>query len=136
METENRYLHENECRIGYAGVKETLELLAKKYRLFIVSNSQCGYPDLCMEKLGVAHLIEGHLCFGDTGTEKGQTILELMRRHQIQSAVYIGDTQGDYEATVVAGIPFVYAAFGFGNPEGYAARVEDFRDLPQVLENM
>ena len=136
METENRYLHENECRIGYAGVKETLELLAKKYRLFIVSNSQCGYPDLCMEKLGVAHLIEGHLCFGDTGTEKGQTILELMRRHQIQSAVYIGDTQGDYEATVVAGVPFVFAAFGFGNPEGYAARVEDFRDLPQVLENM
>ena len=25
METENRYLAENECRIGYAGVKETLE---------------------------------------------------------------------------------------------------------------
>ena len=136
METENRYLHENECRIGYAGVKETLEILAKKYRLFIVSNSQCGYPDLCVEKLGISHLIEGHLCFGDTGTEKGYTILELMRRHNIENAVYIGDTQGDYEATVVAGIPFVFAAFGFGDPTGYAARVEDFRDLPQVLEAM
>ena len=136
METENRYLHENECRIGYPGVKETLEILAKKYRLFIVSNSQCGYPDLCVEKLGISHLIEGHLCFGDTGTEKGYTILELMRRHGIKNAVYIGDTQGDYEATVVADIPFIFAAFGFGQPADWAAKAEDFRQLPQVLETM
>jgi phosphoglycolate phosphatase len=136
METENRYLEENECHIGYEGVKETLEVLAKDYRLFIVSNSQCGYPELCMEKLGIAHLMEGHLCFGDTGTEKGQTIQQLMHRHNITSAVYIGDTQGDYEATLVAGIPFVFAAFGFGSPAGWAARVEDFRQLPQILASM
>ena len=135
MDTENRYLAENECRIGYAGVKETLEELKKDYRLFIVSNAQCGYPELCMQKLDIAHLFEGHLCFGDTGTEKGQTILELMRRHQITDAVYIGDTQGDYEATLVAGIPFVWCAFGFGNPDGYAAKLDDFRQLPQLLKS-
>jgi phosphoglycolate phosphatase len=136
METENRYLAENECKIGYPGVGEVLEQLAKEYRLFIVSNSQCGYPELCMEKLGIAHLFEGHLCFGDTGTEKGQTILELMRRYQITDAVYIGDTQGDYEATLVAGIPFVFAAFGFGSPAGYAAKIEDIRQLPDVLRTL
>ena len=75
METENRYLAENECRIGYAGVKETLQELAKAYRLFIVSNAQCGYPELCMEKMGIGHLMEGHMCFGDTGTEKIQNII-------------------------------------------------------------
>ena len=135
MDTENKYLAENECKIGYVGVKETLETLAKDYRLFIVSNAQCGYPELCMEKLGIAHLFEGHLCYGDTGTEKGETILELMRRHQITDAVYIGDTQGDYEATLVAGIPFIWCAFGFGDPEGYAAKLEDFRQLPELLKN-
>ena len=136
METENRYLAENECRIGYEGVQQTLEALQKDYRLFIVSNAQCGYPELCMEKLGIAHLFEGHLCFGDTGTEKGQTILELMRRHGITDAFYIGDTQGDYEATLEAGIPFIWAAFGFGDPKGYAARLEDFRQLPQLLQTL
>ena len=136
MDTENRYLAENECRIGYAGVKETLEELKKDYRLFIVSNAQCGYPELCMQKLDIAHLFEGHLCFGDTGTEKGQTILELMRRHQITDAVYIGDTQGDYEATLVAGIPFIWCAFGFGNPQGYVAKLEDFRQLPEILKTL
>ena len=134
MDTENRYLAENECRIGYEGVKETLEILSKDYRLFIVSNAQCGYPELCMEKLGIAHLIEGHLCYGDTGTEKGETILELMRRHKIPSAAYIGDTQGDFEATVVADIPFIWAAYGFGSPEGAAGRITDIRQLPDTVQ--
>lgn len=134
METENRYLAENECHIGYEGVKETLELLAKDYRLFIVSNAQCGYPELCMEKLGITHLFEGHLCFGDTGTEKGETILKLMRRHNITDAVYIGDTQGDYEATLVAGIPFVWAQYGFGDPAGAAGKIADIRQLPETLK--
>ncbi len=136
MDTENHHLFESECNIGYPGVKETLEALAKDYRLFIVSNSQCGYPELCMEKLGISHLIEGHLCFGDTGTEKGETIKTLMSRHQIASAAYIGDTQGDYEATVVAGVPFIWATFGFGKPDGFAARADDFRDLPQVIKTL
>ena len=134
MDTENRYLAENECRIGYEGVKETLEALAKDYRLFIVSNAQCGYPELCMEKLGLTHLMEGHLCYGDTGTEKGETILELMRRHNITSAAYIGDTQGDYEATQVADIPFIWAAYGFGDPAGAAGRFTDLRQLPTTLQ--
>ena len=133
MDRENRYLAENECRIGYEGVRETLEALHQEYRLFIVSNAQCGYPELCMEKLGIGHLFEGHLCYGDTGTEKGETILELMRRHHIEQAAYIGDTQGDYEATQVAGIPFIWAAYGFGEPAHFTARVQDIRHLPLVL---
>ena len=112
MDTENRYLYENECNIGYPGVKETLE------------------------KLGIAHLFSGHLCFGDTGTKKGLTIRRLMAEHQISSAVYIGDTQGDLEATVVADIPFIWAAYGFGSPDSPAAKIDDIRQLPKVLEDM
>ena len=118
METENNYLFENECKIGYPGVMETVEALSRQYRLFIVSNSQCGYPELCMDKLGLTPYIEGHMCFGDTGTSKGKTIRALMERHGIENAVYIGDTQGDYEATLEAGVPFIFAAYGFGDPEG------------------
>jgi len=129
METENRYLFENECRIGYPGILETVRELAKRYRLFIVSNSQCGYPELCMDKLGLTPYIEGHLCFGDTGTSKGKTIRTLMEKHNIQSCAYIGDTQGDYEATVEAEVPFIWAAYGFGTPDGYAARIDSFEEL-------
>ena len=134
MDTENKYLFENECKIGYAGVLETIRELAKKYRLFIVSNSQCGYPELCIEKLGLGDYISGHMCFGDTGTSKGQTIRTLMKKHNIESCVYIGDTQGDYEATVEAGIPFIWCTFGFGTPAGYVAKVDTFDALLALEE--
>ena len=129
MARENRYLQENPCAIGYPGVKETLIRLAESHRLFIVSNSQRGYPELCIRKLGLGSCITACLCFGDTGTSKGKTIRALMQRHNIRSCVYIGDTQGDYEATLEAGIPFIWASYGFGVPEGYGAKIERISDL-------
>ena len=129
MATENEYLFQHPCRIGYPKVKETLEALSKKHRLFIVSNSQCGYPELCMDKLGLTPYIEGHLCFGDTGTSKGKTIRILMEKHNLKSCAYVGDTQGDHEATVEADVPFIWAAYGFGAPEGYAAKIDSFAAL-------
>ena len=132
MDTENRYLQENPCDIGYPNVRETMAALAKKHRLFIVSNSQCGYPELCVEKLGLTPYITGHLCFGDTGTSKGKTIRTLMDRYNIESCAYVGDTQGDYEATVEASIPFIWASYGFGTPDGYAAKIDRFDALTQL----
>ena len=129
MDTENRYLEENECRIGYPLVKETLEELAKKHRLFIVSNSQCGYPELCMDKLGIRALFSGHLCFGDTGTCKGETIKRLMEAHNITSACYIGDTLGDLDAADLAQIPFVFCTYGFGQVTHYWKTIDKIDDL-------
>lgn len=129
MARENRYLQENPCAIGYPGVKETLIRLAESHRLFIVSNSQRGYPELCIRKLGLGSCITACLCFGDTGTSKGKTIRTLMQRHNIRSCAYIGDTQGDYEATLEAGIPFIWASYGFGTPAGYDAKIDRISDL-------
>ena len=129
MKTENDYLFANECRIGYPKVKETLAELAKKYRLFIVSNSQRGYPELCIEKLGLDEYIEGHMCFGDTGTSKGKTIRTLIDRHKIGSCIYIGDTQGDLEACREAGIPFIFCAYGLGKADSWDAKIDSIEEL-------
>ena len=112
-----------------AAVLETLERLGRTHRLFIVSNSQRGYPELCMEKLGIGPLFSGHLCFGDTGTCKGETIRRLMARHGIESACYIGDTQGDLDAAELAGIPFIYCAYGFGAVDHPWKTIDRFEDL-------
>ena len=129
MKTENDYLFNNECRIGYPGVKETLAELARKYRLFIVSNSQCGYPELCIEKLGLTGYIEGHMCFGDTGTSKGKTIRTLIEKHNIGSCIYIGDTQGDLEACKEAGIPFIFCTYGLGRADSWDAKIDSIEEL-------
>ena len=129
MARENRYLEENECRIGYPDIAETIRTLSKTHRLFIVSNSQQGYPELCIGKLGLDGLITGHLCFGDTGTDKGTTIRTLLEKYGITSAAYVGDTQGDMEAAYAAGLPFVWADYGFGTPEKYDLRISAFENL-------
>ena len=133
MDSEREYMAAMDCAIGFPGVKETLEILAKKYRLFIVSNCEQGYPELCMKKLGIAHLIQGHLCYGDTGTPKGETILRLMGAHGITSACYIGDTQGDATAAAFAGLPFVFCAYGFGQVDAYWKKIDAFEDLLTLL---
>ncbi len=129
--SQNQLLQEDPCHIGYPQVQETIAALSRKYRLFIVSNSNQGYPELCMEKLGLTPYIEDHLCFGDTGTSKGQTIRTLMAKNHIENAAYVGDTQGDYEATLEAQIPFIWASYGFGQPQGYAHKIQT---ISQLLE--
>ncbi len=136
MRCEHLVMESDPCHMAFPGVVETLEALSQKYRLFIVSNSQCGYPELLMNKLDVGHLFQGHLCYGDTGTPKGQTIKILMERHNIQSAVYIGDTQGDLDACRDANIPFIFCTYGFGTPDSFDAKVDTFSQLPQVLDSL
>ena len=133
MDREQRYLVENACQVGYPGVAETLTELSRTHRLFIVSNCEKGYPEICMEKLGLTHLFSGHLCFGDTRTCKGETIKKLMADHGITSACYAGDTQGDADAAALAGIPFVYCTYGFGQVREYWKSIDSFPELPNIV---
>ena len=132
VEQEDRILQENTKDIGYPKVKEVLEELVKHHRLFIVSNGQSGYPQLCIEKMGLQSLMSGHLCFGDTGTCKGETIKKLMADHNITSACYIGDTLGDMEASDLAQIPFIYCAYGFGEADHYWKKIDSFAELLEL----
>lgn len=132
MKTEQEYLFANACSIGYPKVKETLRELSKKHRLFIVSNAERGYPKMCIDKLGLGEYVQGHMCFGDTGTSKGKTIRTLMTKHNIESAIYIGDTQGDLEACREAGIPFIFCSYGFGHAESYDAKIDSIDELLEM----
>lgn len=133
MASEDRTIAQDKGDIFYPGVAETLHALAKTHRLFIVSNCQRGYIEILLEKGKLAGLITDHSCFGVTGTPKGQTIRAVMERNGITSALYVGDTQGDLEAAELAGIPFVWASYGFGTPSHYDAQIRSFPDLLTLM---
>ena len=82
-----------------------------------------------MEKGGLGGLISDFDCFGNTGLPKGQTLRLLCERCTVRDAVYVGDTQGDMEASEQAGLPFVWAAYGFGKPAHWDKRIDHFTDL-------
>ena len=136
LELEDIELHNDPCQEDFPGVRDTLRALYGQYRLFVVSNCDCGYPELMMDKLGLADIFEGHMCHGDTHLPKGDTILALMERHGIEDAVYIGDTQGDLVASRKADIPFIYCSYGFGTPTEWDARLDNFSQLPDVLKTI
>ncbi len=56
-----------------------------------------------------------------------------MERNNLLSPVYIGDTEGDLKASRYAGIPFVFAKYGFGNVTDYDYVIEKFDDLLELF---
>lgn len=125
---ENLYLEEHPGTL-YEGVTETIRSLSEKYSLFIVSNCQCGYIEVVMKCTGIGPYIKDHLCFGETQTPKGETIRTLMERNGLKDVVYVGDTQGDADACRAAGVPFIFAEFGFGDVPDAEIKIQKFSDL-------
>lgn len=113
----------------YPGIEEMFQKLSKKLPLFIVSNCQCGYIEQFLRKNHFESYITDHLCFGQTGTSKDQTILRLMKENNLKNPVYVGDTQGDANACREAGIPFILADYGFGDVPDPDARIQKPLDL-------
>lgn len=111
---EQIYLREHGGTL-YPYLEKTLMLLQDKYKLFIVSNCQDGYVQAFLEHHGLGQYFTDYEMSGRTGQIKGENIKLIMDRNHITKAVYVGDTQGDMEAAIYAGIPFIYAKYGFGN---------------------
>lgn len=133
FEYENQLL-ETKPGILYDGVKETLHTLSKKVPLYIVSNCQCGYIEVLLKTTGIGEYIQDHLCFGETHTSKGQTILKLMERNHLKDVVYVGDTLGDSRACTEAGIPFIFAAYGFGEVPDAPNVIHSIRELIPLFD--
>lgn len=135
------YEHEaialNETDLTYEGMRASIEELSKFNNLFIVSNCQDGYIELVIEKTGIHEFIKDFECFGHTGLQKDENITLLMKRNGLNptETVYIGDTMGDYLATKAAGIPFVFASYGFGEVEKPDFVVESFSDIVSFAKN-
>jgi phosphoglycolate phosphatase len=118
----------------YPALDETLAYLAGKYRLFIVSNCQSGYIEVFFKISQMEHYFAGHQCFGTKGNPKAENIKDIVNDHNLKSPVYIGDTMGDYDSATKAGVPFIFADYGFGKvEEGQIATISNFGELKDLL---
>ncbi len=121
--------------LTYPFVRETIAELSERHRLFIVSNCQDGYIELVMSKNDIARYIDDYECFGHTGLQKDENISLVIRRNSLSLPVYVGDTLGDCESTHKAGIPFVFAAYGFGDVKDHEYVIHSFRELLTLFDN-
>ena len=119
--------------LPYPGIPGAIRELSGKYRLFIVSNCARGYAEMFLRVTGLGDFFEGHLCPHDTGVEKAANICLIRERYHLTSPVYVGDTEKDRLSCLEAGVPFIYAAYGFGDVKEYDARLERPDDLLALL---
>lgn len=130
---EQEVLEKDECRICYPGVVETIRELSRKVPVFIVSNCQSGYIELFLEKTGLGPFVTDIECYGNNGKSKGENIRLLAGRNHLKCPVYVGDTQGDCDASGEAGVPFIYVEYGFGQTDHCEAAIREFADLLTLL---
>jgi phosphoglycolate phosphatase len=126
----------NECAylakhggILYGRLEETLNNLSKKYKLFIVSNCQSGYIESFLKFHKLHKYFTDFECPGNTGLTKGENIKLIIKRNNLNNPVYVGDTELDLKSARYAGIPFIYARYGFGKVKEYDYVIDSFDEL-------
>ncbi len=118
----------------YPDLKVTLNYLKEHYKLFVVSNCQNGYIETFLRLNDLEHVFMGHQCYGTKGQPKFQNILDVINDHGLKAPVYVGDTQGDHDSATKAGVPIIFATYGFGTTTGQPlAYIDNFSELQHIL---
>lgn len=116
----------------YQDLEKTLQKLKEKYKLYIVSNCQLDYLNAFFTAHKLKHYFSDYECSGNTGLPKSENIKMIIRRNNLKRAIYVGDTQLDMESSHSAGIPFVFAQYGFGNVSNAEYEINCLTDLFQL----
>lgn len=141
---ENDYLREH-GGILYPDLEQVLVELKKDYHLYIVSNCQSGYIEAFLDHYDFWKYFEDIECYGNNELPKGDNIAGIIRRNDVTNAVYVGDIQGDYDATMSAKeqlkdegvkLDFILADYGFGDVDAKVREIANLKELPQVVSDI
>ena len=132
---EQEYLRRHGAAM-YDGVIDTLNILKENYKLAIVSNCQSGYLDAFLTHYNLKDTLTDYICAGSSPLTKGENIKLVIERNDIDKAIFVGDTKSDEVASYEAGLPFVYASYGFGEVDRCDAVIEKFADIIDVAERL
>jgi phosphoglycolate phosphatase len=80
--------------------------------------------------------VKGHLCFGDNGLDKPDNLKKMIADYQLKNPVYVGDTKRDEEYCEIAGVPFIFVSYGFGDVPDAQYRCDSLRDLADLISEM
>ena len=119
----------------YPKLEETLKSLSEKLPLFIVSNCNYGYIDAFLEYHNLQSYFVDFGYSGNSGLAKGVNIKTLMKKNNLMRPIYVGDTEGDFDAAKLANIPFVFASYGFGKALKYDYIIKKISDLVKLVSS-
>lgn len=118
----------------YPGVEDLFRTLSQARGIYIVSNCEPGYIECFIEYTGFGKYIDDYECSGATGLSKADNIRLIVRRNHIREPIYVGDTYMDEESAAEAGLPFIHAAYGFGQTRCPAAVIHAPLELINIID--
>ena len=127
--------------IPYDGVVESLAIAMRRGQLAVLTNKPLGPSIGLLEALGMrgffSRIIGGDSEYGRKPDPAG--LLSLQALAPGDQIVMVGDSPADWKTAEAAGIPFVFARYGFGaskfgsTPPSTAFVIDHARELDGVL---
>lgn len=115
--------------ILYEGVSEGIARLSTTYKLFILSNCPQDTINQFLQFTGLAPYITSHMAHGENSMPKNHNIKLLQGKYNLQNPFYVGDTESDSTQSELAGVPFVFVDYGFGQTDKYALKFSSCTQL-------
>ena len=78
---------------------------------------------------GYKKFFKDHLCLGEYKKYKSFNTRTIVQRNKLINPVFVGDTEGDFEAARDCGLDFFQVAYGFGSPLGSCKLSNSFSEL-------
>ena len=129
---------------AYPGMIETLGIVVRRGPLAVLTNKPLGPSIGLLEALGMrgyfSRVIGGDSEYGRKPDPAG--LLSLQALAPGDQLLMIGDSPADWKAAVHAGVPFVFAKYGFGaskfgsEPPDTDLVIEHPRELDRVLDRV
>ena len=120
----------------YPTVYDGLVKLHSKYKLLLLSNCEEGGLVNFMNHTKTTHLFQDYMEHGQNNKPKSFNLDLLKERNNLKYPVYIGDTDGDRRESQLAGVPFIFVSYGFGETEHYDIQFHSFEDLTNYFMNL
>ena len=128
---DHKYCYETKL---YDDVKETLEKLYKKKKMILITNKRLSPTSKMLKNADILKFFDNYFSVDQNDpTIKNKTLLisNTIKSLGIKSdsAMYIGDTNGDHVASKKNNIKFAYASWGYGkcddHPDYYLDNIKE-----------
>lgn len=120
----------------FEGVVEGIAELSKHYKICLLSNCEEGGLPMFIAYAGLAPYITDFVSFGHNHQPKHKNLQLLKERNQLSNPIYVGDTAGDSKQTEMAGMPFAFMRYGYGDTDNYTWAFDTFPELTRHFLNL
>ncbi len=132
---DNKFCYES---LLYKGAYEMLNNLSKHKKLILITNKRLIPTEKILSSLGIMHFFEKYFSLDSNDQlliNKSLLIKDVLEKMKLDSSkcIYIGDTEGDFNASRDNNIDFIFAKYGYGDSRiKFLNEISDISDLDVV----